>query len=147
VRVAVPLFPETVALMVAVWLDETFFPFTVVVAAEFSPVDVVLDDGDTVAAPEANQETERPCSGRWFASSATAVAVVVAFGLIGFAARVTTTLATAPFVTMIVDVPDFPLLVAVTIAEPASPPVTVTLSPDVADRVAILGSLVVHVID
>ena len=59
-RVAVPLLPEIVALMVAVWLDDTFFPFTVVVAVEFSPVDVVPDDGDTVAAPEANQETARP---------------------------------------------------------------------------------------
>jgi hypothetical protein len=42
--------------------------------------------------------------------------VVVEFGLIGFAARVTTTLATVPFVTVTVEVPDFPLLVAVTVA-------------------------------
>ena len=60
VTVAEPLLPEIVALMVAVWLVEMFFPFTVAVAAELSPVDVTLDDGVIVAAPEANHETVRP---------------------------------------------------------------------------------------
>jgi hypothetical protein len=50
--------------MVAVRLSERFFAFTVVVAAEFSPADVTLEDGETVAAPEANHDTVRPCSRR-----------------------------------------------------------------------------------
>lgn len=146
-RVAEPLLLEIVALIVAVVVDETFFPFTVAVAEEFAPVDVTVDDAVMVAPPETNHETARPCSGRWFASSATAVAVVVAFDLTVLAPSVTTTLATVPLVTVIVEVPVFPLLIAVMVAVPASPPVTVTLSPLVADRLATLGSLVVHVID
>jgi hypothetical protein len=146
VRVAEPLLPAIVALIVAVVFDETFFPFTVADAAEFSPVEVTVVDAVMVAPPETNHDTVRPWSGRWFASKATAVAVVVAFALIVLDPSVTTTLATVPFVTVIVELPDFPLLVAVTIAWPTSPPVTVTLSPDVAESAAILASLVVHVI-
>ena len=146
VRVAEPLLPEIVALIVAVVVVETFLPFTVAVAAEFSPVDVTVVYAVIVAPPETNQETvPRPCSGRLFASSTTAVAVVVVFDLTVVAARVTTTLATVPFVTVIVAVPDFPLLVAVIVAWPARPPVTVTLPPLVADRLAMVASLVVHV--
>ena len=145
-RVADPLLPEIVALMVAVVFDETFFPFTVAVAEELAPVDVTVVDAVMVAPPETNHETVRPCSGRWFASSATAVAVVDVFDLIVLDPSVTATLATVPLVTVTVDVPVFPLRVAVTVAVPASPPVTVTLSPLVADRLAMFGSLVVHVI-
>jgi hypothetical protein len=60
VRVALPLLLEIVALIVAVVVVETFFPFTVAVAAELSPVDVTLVDAVIVAPPETNQETERP---------------------------------------------------------------------------------------
>lgn len=64
VRVAEPLLPEIVALIVAVVVDETFLPFTVAVAAEFSPVEVTVEDAVIVAPPETNHETERPWSGR-----------------------------------------------------------------------------------
>jgi hypothetical protein len=60
VRVAEPLLPVIVAVMVAVELEETLFPFTIAVAALFAPVDVVLLDGVTVAAPVAFHETVRP---------------------------------------------------------------------------------------
>lgn len=52
--------PDAVALMVAGEVFETLFAFTVAVAAEFSPVDVTLVTGDTVAAPVALHVTVRP---------------------------------------------------------------------------------------
>jgi len=60
VSVADPLMPEIVAVTVPVPLVVTFFPFTDVVAAEFAPVEVTLDDGDTVTWPKAVHETVRP---------------------------------------------------------------------------------------
>jgi hypothetical protein len=75
------------------------------------------------------------------------VAVVVAFFLIVELCRVTSTVATVPFVTVMDDVPDFPPLVAVIVALPETPPVTSILCPLVAERLAMLASLVVHVID
>ena len=75
----------------------------------------------------------------------TALAVVVEFAWISLEPSVTTTLATWPVVTVTVDVPDFPLLVAVIVACPTRPAVTVTVSPVVAERLAMVGSLVVHV--
>jgi hypothetical protein len=106
VRDAEPLFPDTVALMIAFVVGDLFFAFTVAFAEESPPADVSLMEGDTVAAPTANQETSRPCSGDWFASYTTAIAVVLSFRLISLAPSLTTTLATGAFVTVIVDVPD-----------------------------------------
>jgi hypothetical protein len=54
--------PETLSLavIVDVCVDETFFAVTVDVAALAAPVDVVLLDGAIVAAPLALQVTVRP---------------------------------------------------------------------------------------
>jgi len=52
--------PEMVAVMVDVWVDDTFFAVTVDVAALALPVDVMLLDGEIVAAPLAFQLTVRP---------------------------------------------------------------------------------------
>lgn len=110
--------------MVAVWLNENFLTFTVVVAAELSPADVTLDDGETSAAPDANHDTVRPCSRRCPASYTTAVAVVVEFGPIELSASVTSTRATWPFDTVIeLGFEVTPSLVAVIVAFPVMPPV------------------------
>ena len=61
VRVAEPLLPKIVALIVALCVGDTLLlPFAVVVAEELSPVDVVPVVGDTVASPEANHDTSCP---------------------------------------------------------------------------------------
>ena len=54
--------PETLSLavIVDVWLDDTFFAVTVDVAALAAPVDVTLLDGAIVAAPLAVHVTVRP---------------------------------------------------------------------------------------
>ena len=52
--------PEMVAVTVDVWVDDTFFAVTVDVAALALPVDVMLLDGEIVAAPLALQLTVRP---------------------------------------------------------------------------------------
>src|SRR5215207_657596 len=78
-------------------------------------------------------------------SRTTAVAVVVVLSSIDVAARVSRTLATVPGFTVTVDVVVLPSLVAVMVAVPATPPVTSTLGPVVADRLAIVGSLVCQV--
>jgi hypothetical protein len=133
--------------MVAVLLSEKFFAFTVVVAAELSPADVTLEDGETVAGPEANHETVRPCSLRCPASYTTAVAVVVELGLIGLAASVSSTRATWPLDTVIeLGCEGTPSLVAVIVAFPVMPPVICTLEPLVAESLKILSSLVCQVI-
>ena len=121
--------PETLSLavIVDVWVDETFFPVTVDVAALELPVEVGLLAGEIVAAPLAVHVTVRFCSRRPWLSSTTAVAVVVAFFLIVVFCRVRVTLATVPFVTVIVELPDFPPLLAVIVAVPVTPPVTSTL--------------------
>jgi hypothetical protein len=147
VRVADPLLPEIDAVIVAGWLDELFFPFTVVVATELSPADVTLDVGDTVAAPVALHVTVRPQRGRPLASLTTAFAVVVAFDLIALDPSVTATLATWPFESVIVIGCEVtPSLVAVIVALSARPPVTCTLDPLVAERLTMFGSLVCQAI-
>jgi hypothetical protein len=77
VRVTLPDLPPLVAVMVAVWVDETLLPVTVAVAALVGPVDVVLLAGEIVAAPDADHVTERPWRRFPAASVSTAVAVVV----------------------------------------------------------------------
>ena len=142
--VAEPDLPPTVAVILAVSVFETDFAVAVVVATLFGPV-VTLLEGETVAGslPGTLHATVRPWSGRPLPSRAVAETVVLVFFLIVVFCRVTVTVATVPFVTVIVDVPDFPPLVAV----PATPPVTSILCPLVAERLAMFASLVVHVID
>ena len=60
-------------------------------------------------------------------SSTVAETAVLVLLLIEVFCSVTVTLATVPFVTVIVEVPDFPPLVAVIVAVPGTPPVTSTL--------------------
>ena len=147
--VAEPDLPPTVAVILAVSVFETDFAVAVVVATLFGPVDVTLLEGETVAGslPGTLHATVRPWSGRPLPSRAVAETVVLVFFLIVVFCRVTVTVATVPFVTVIVDVPDFPPLVAVIVAVPETPPVTSILCPLVAERLAMFASLVVHVID
>lgn len=143
-----PDLPPTVAVILAVSVFETDFAVAVVVATLFAPVDVTLLNGATVAGslPGTLQLTVRPWSRLPPASRTVAETVVLVFFLIVALCNVRMTLTTVPFVTVIVAVPDCSPLDALIVAVPGTPPVTSTLCPLVADRLATLASLVVHVI-
>jgi len=129
VSVTEPDLPPTVAVIFAVSVIKTDFAVAVVVATLFAPVDVALLEGESVAGsfPGTLQETTRPWSGLPPPSRTVAETVVLVLFLIVVLCSVTVTLATVPFVTVIVEVPDLPPLEAVIVAVPGTPPVTSTL--------------------
>jgi len=110
VRVAFPLFPSLVA----------------IICVDPTPVGVTSPEGETVATAELPvlQVTARPVRMLLPASNVVAVACVVWPIWIVVADRDTLTLATGIGVTVIVDVPVFPSLVAVMTAEPTVEAVT-----------------------
>src|SRR5438132_78098 len=118
---AVPLFPPLVAVIVA---NPAAPPVTSPVALTEARLGALLA-----------QVTTRPLSGLPRESFGVAVSCTVAATKMPATAGVTVTVATGTFVTEMADVPFFPSLVAVIVAEPAATPVTNPLVLTVATAV------------
>src|SRR5205807_8219904 len=121
VMAAVPFFPSLVAVIVA---DPAAPPVTSPVALTEARLGALLA-----------QVTTRPLSGLPRESFGVAVSCTVAATNMPATSGVTVTVATGTFVTEMADVPFFPSLVAVIVAEPAATPVTNPLVLTVATAV------------
>src|SRR5712691_5058473 len=126
---------EATGTLVTVMADVPLFPSLVaVIVAEpaATPVTTPLAEAVATAALLVAQVTVRPLRAVPFASFGVAVNWVVAPSVTLADAGLTVTEATGTFVTVMVDVPLCPSLVAVIVAEPAATPVTNPLAETVA---------------
>jgi len=127
VIVALPLCPSHVAVIVA---EPATFPVT-------SPFELTVATAVLLLA----HVTVRPVNGLPFASFGVAVSCTVLPSSTLADAGVTVTLATGTGVTVTLDVPLFPSLVAVIVAEPVTTPVTSPLPFTVATAVLLLDQV------
>src|SRR5436309_3536725 len=127
---AVPLFPSLVAVIVA---NPAAPPVT-------SPVALTAARAASLVA----QVTDRPVSRLPAESRSVAVSCNVTPTKMLATAGVTVTVATGAFVTLMTDVPFFPSLVAVIVAEPAATPATNPLVLTVATAVLLLTHVTVR---
>jgi hypothetical protein len=120
---------------VTVTVDEPLLPSLVaVIVADPAATPVTTPLKETVAMPvlELDHVTARPVNTLLFASRVVAVSCVVCPTVTLAVVGATLTDATGTGVTVTLDVPLFPSLVAVIVAEPAATPVTTPLDETVA---------------
>src|SRR5207245_7731970 len=109
-----------------------------------TPVTSPVPDTEATLSALLDQVTTRPLSGLPRESFGVAVSCNLAPTKMLATAGVTVTVATGAFVTLMTDVPFFPSLVAVIVAEPAATPVTNPLVLTVATAVLLLTHVTVR---